>query len=101
MIFTINNLFTPEQLAIISERLQTDDFIDGKTTAGWHARLVKDNTQLSSKAPYAKEIKDLIKVALEQNPLFKVTAQPKIVHSMLISRYETGMSYLRGRRIGN
>ena len=30
MIFTINNLLTPEQLAIISERLQTDDFIDGK-----------------------------------------------------------------------
>ncbi len=99
MIFTIENLLTQEQLAIISERLQTDDFVDGKTTAGWHARIVKENTQLSSQATYAKEIKDLIKVALEKNPLFKVATQPKIVHSMLISRYETGMSY--GQHVDN
>ncbi len=99
MIFTIDNLLTPEQLAIISERLKTDDFIDGKKTAGWHARIVKENTQLSNKATYAKEIKDLIKVALEKNPLFKVATQPKIVHSMLISRYETGMSY--GQHVDN
>ena len=99
MIFTIENLLTPEQLAIISERLQTDDFVDGKTTAGWHARIVKENTQLSNKATYAKEIKDLIRVALEKNPLFKVATQPNIVHSMLISRYETGMSY--GQHVDN
>ncbi len=89
MIFTIENLLTPEKLDIIAERLKTDDFIDGKTTAGWHARIVKENTQLSSKATYAQEIKDSIKVALEQNPLFKVAAQPKVVHSMLISRLDT------------
>lgn len=93
MIFTIENLLTSEQLAFISERLQTKDFIDGKTTAGWHARTVKENTQLSSKAPYAKEIKDLIRIALEKNPLFKVAARPKIIHSMLIGRYTTGMAY--------
>lgn len=93
MIFPIENLLNPEQLALISKRLQTDDFIDGKITAGWHARTVKENTQLSGKAPYAQEIKDLIRVALEKNLLFKVAAQPKTIHSMLISRYETGMSY--------
>ena len=99
MIFTIENLLTPEQLDFITERLQTEDFIDGKTTAGWHARIVKENTQLSKQAPYAREIKDSLKVALEQNPLFKVAVQPKIVHSMLISRYETGMSY--GQHVDN
>ncbi len=93
MIFTIENLLTSEQLALICERLQTKDFIDGKTTAGWHARTVKENTQLSSKAPYAKEIKDLIRIALEKNPLFQVAARPKIIHSMLIGRYTTGMAY--------
>ena len=99
MIFTIENLLTPEQLNFITERLKPDDFIDGKTTAGWHARIVKENTQLSSTAPYAREIKNSIKVALEQNPLFRVAAQPKIIHSMLISRYETGMSY--GQHVDN
>ena len=99
MIFTIENLLNSEQLSIIFKLLQTDDFIDGKITAGWHARKVKNNTQLSTKASYAKEIKDSIKTALEQNPLFKIAAQPKIIHSMLISRYETGMSY--GQHVDN
>ncbi len=99
MIFTIENLLTSEQLNLITESLKTDDFIDGKTTAGWHARIVKENSQLSSKAPYAREIKKSIEVALEQNPLFRVAAQPKIIHSMLISRYETGMFY--GQHVDN
>ena len=99
MIFTIENLLTPEQLATIAERLQTGDFVDGKTTAGWHARTVKNNTQLSSNVTYAKKMKELIKLALEQHPLFKVAAQPKIIHSMLISRYEAGMSY--GQHVDN
>ena len=99
MIFTIENLLTPEQLDMIAEGLQTEDFVDGKTTAGWHARIVKENTQLSSQATYAQEIKDLIKVALGKNPLFTIATQPKIVHSMLISRYATGMSY--GQHVDN
>ena len=41
MIFTIDNLFTSEQLSRIVKLLQDEDFIDGKTTAGWHAREVK------------------------------------------------------------
>lgn len=93
MIFPIENLLNSEQLAFIDKRLQPDDFIDGKTTAGWHASTVKQNTQLSGKAAYSQEIKDLIRVALEQNILFKIAAQPKTIHSMLISRYTAGMSY--------
>lgn len=99
MIFTIDNLFTSEQLSMIVKLLQDEDFIDGKTTAGWHAREVKNNIQLSQEAPYAKKIKDLIKAALEQNPLFRIATQPKIIHSMLISRYETGMFY--GQHVDN
>ncbi len=99
MIFAIDNLLSSQQLSIIFKLLQNDDFIDGKLTAGWHARQVKNNTQLSTKASYNKEIKDLIKTALEQNPLFKIAAQPQIIHSMLISRYETGMSY--GQHVDN
>lgn len=93
MILSIDNVLTPEELNFVTSRLDTTDFVDGKTTAGWHARTVKYNTQLTSKAPYAQELTDLVKTALMRNPLFKIAVQPKIIHSMLFSRYEAGMSY--------
>lgn len=99
MIVSIENVLTTEELHSICDRLQSMDFIDGKTTAGWHAREVKHNAQLSSKASYAKELKDLVKAALKRHSLFQLAAQPKIIHSMLFSRYEAGMSY--GRHVDN
>jgi PKHD-type hydroxylase len=99
MILSIDNVLTPEELDFVTSRLDTNDFVDGKTTAGWHARFVKHNTQLTSKAPYAKELTDLVKAALGRSPLFQIAVQPKIIHSMLFSRYEAGMSY--GNHVDN
>ena len=99
MIFSIDNLLTAQELSFISDRLNTKDFIDGKKTAGSQARIVKNNTQLSTEAAYGKEIKDLLKKALLRNPLFQAAGQPKTIHSMLISRYQAGMSY--GQHVDN
>jgi len=99
MIFSIDNLLTAENLAFISDRIDNKDFIDGKKTAGWHAKTVKENTQLSPEVNYSQAIKDLIRTALIKNPLFKAATQPKAIHSMLISRYESGMSY--GKHVDN
>ncbi|NEP57972.1 MAG: Fe2+-dependent dioxygenase [Symploca sp. SIO2G7] len=93
MILSIAKVLTPEELNLITERLDATDFIDGKTTAGWHAKIVKHNTQLTNKATYAQDLKDLVKKALWRNQLFQIAAQPKVIHSMLFSRYEAGMSY--------
>jgi len=99
MIFTIENLLTAEQLFSIQDRLNIKDFIDGKKTAGWHAKTVKENTQLAPEANYSQEIKQSIRQALIKNPLFQAATQPKAIHSMLISRYEAGMSY--GKHVDN
>lgn len=99
MVFSIDDILTPDELQHILDRLDPADFIDGKTTAGWHAKLVKANAQLSSQAPYASELKELVKTALWRNLVFKIAAQPKIVHSLLFSRYEPGMEY--GRHVDN
>ncbi|NET61882.1 MAG: Fe2+-dependent dioxygenase [Symploca sp. SIO2E6] len=93
MILSLAQVLTPEELNLITERLDATDFIDGKTTAGWHAKVVKHNTQLTNRATYAQDLKDLVKKALWRNQLFQIAVQPKIVHSMLFSRYEAGMSY--------
>jgi PKHD-type hydroxylase len=99
MIFSIDNVLTPEELQLIVDSLDRADFVDGKTTAGWHAKFVKNNIQLSSESTYAKDLRELVKVALKRNALFQGALQPKIVHSILFSRYETGMSY--GRHVDN
>lgn len=93
MILSIDNVLTPEELDFITSRLDINDFVEGKTTAGWHASSVKQNTQLTSQAPYAKELTNLVKAALWRSSLFQIAAQPKLIHSMLFSRYEAGMSY--------
>lgn len=93
MILSVDNVLTPEELNSVTSSLDTADFVDGKSTAGWHARVVKQNTQLTSKATYAKDLVDLVKTALLRSPLFKIAVQPKVIHSLLFSRYEVGMSY--------
>jgi PKHD-type hydroxylase len=93
MIFTIDNLLTAEELGFIKNNLNPDDFVDGKTTAGWHAKLVKDNTQLKQNAPQTKDLKQMIASAMKRNPILDIGVRPKIVHSILFSRYTEGMSY--------
>jgi len=93
MILSIAKVLTTEELNLITKQLDTTDFIDGKTTAGWHARVVKHNTQLTNQATYAQDLKDIVKKALWRNQLFQIAVQPKVIHSMLFSRYEAGMSY--------
>ncbi|MEO0948169.1 MAG: Fe2+-dependent dioxygenase [Cyanobacteria bacterium J06641_5] len=93
MIFTISNLLSVDDLKKIVENLDPEDFIDGKLTAGWAAKKVKHNTQLGSKVTYGKDIKEHIRKALLENQKFQSAARPRTIHSILISRYGTGMSY--------
>ncbi|HAA31299.1 MAG TPA: Fe2+-dependent dioxygenase [Cyanobacteria bacterium UBA8553] len=99
MIFAIDNVLTLEELQILVDSLEQADFVDGKTTAGWYAKLVKNNMQLQREATYANDLRELVKTALKRNVLFQSAVQPKIIHSMLFSRYEKGMSY--GRHVDN
>ncbi|MEP0868858.1 Fe2+-dependent dioxygenase [Trichocoleus desertorum AS-A10] len=99
MMLTIPDVLTSEELNSVVSSLDASDFVDGKTTAGWHAKLVKQNTQLKNEASYSQALKETIKNALRRNPLFQIAVQPRLIHSMLFSRYESGMSY--GSHIDN
>lgn len=76
----------------IKQVLAQAEFIDGKLTAGWHAKLVKNNQQLKA-GTSEKELKTKIRNAFNQNALFQSAIRPKLIHSMLFSRYSEGMSY--------
>lgn len=92
MIFSIDQIIAPEDLTEIKRVLEQAEFIDGKLTAGWHAKLVKNNQQLKS-GKSQNELKAAIRAALAKNDLFQTTVRPRSVHSLLFSRYEAGMSY--------
>jgi len=93
MIVEIPNLFTQSAVEDILEKLSKAEFIDGKKTAGWNARGVKNNRQLKSSDPHAAVLKEQVKTALNKNTLFQSTVRPKSIHTVLFSHYEVGMSY--------
>ncbi len=92
MIFSIDRILSPDELNEIKQVLSQAEFVDGKLTAGWHAKLVKNNQQLKTGTSY-QELKTKIINALNKNALFSTAIRPKSVHSLLFSRYSEGMSY--------
>lgn len=97
MIFSIPDVLSASELQFIQSSLAQAEFVDGKLTAGWHAKLVKNNQQV--KTGSAQELKAKVEQALKQNALFQTAVRPRRIHSILFSRYEVGMSY--GRHTDN
>ena len=92
MIFSIDQILSADELAEIEQVLSHAEFVDGKLTAGWHAKLVKNNRQLKA-GTTEKVLKSKIRTALNKNALFQSAIRPRSIHSLLFSQYQEGMSY--------
>ncbi|MEM9451415.1 MAG: Fe2+-dependent dioxygenase [Cyanobacteria bacterium P01_E01_bin.6] len=99
MLFKIPNVLTSEEINQLRAHLSKAEFVDGKLTAGWHAKLVKHNQQAPKNASQIQPLKTLIQQALQRNELFQSAAHPRSIHSILFSRYDVNMSY--GRHTDN
>jgi PKHD-type hydroxylase len=99
LIVTLDTLLNDEQLTAICDALMTAEFSDGQRTAGWHARLVKQNQQLDRSSAMAEDLRQQVLSALQANALFEAAAYPDTIHSLLFSRYQPGMEY--GRHVDN
>ena len=93
MILTLPDLVTPDELALIKQKIATVPFIEGKATAGELLKWVKNNQQIPWNHPVMKEITDLVMRALGRCDAFMSLAQPRRLAAMLVSRYEPGMAY--------
>ncbi len=93
MMLTIPNVLSQPDVEAMLEQLSKAEFIDGKATAGWNAKLVKNNLQLKGNDPQAASLQQQVAAALGNNLLFQMAVRPKTIHSIRFSRYETGMSY--------
>ncbi|BCW90322.1 PKHD-type hydroxylase [Alphaproteobacteria bacterium SO-S41] len=92
MILGLDGILTAAEVAAIRARLAGGSFQDGKTTAGWHAKLVKENAQLAKDDPLADAIRVDVDAALRRNAIFAAAVQPKLIQ-LLINRYGEGQSY--------
>ncbi|MBE9215801.1 Fe2+-dependent dioxygenase [Plectonema cf. radiosum LEGE 06105] len=93
MILIIENVLTAEELDIITAKLQDAEFVDGKLTAGWFAKTVKNNTQLSSSAEVGQDLRTIVVKALRRNRLFESAVKPKVIRPIIFSSYSQGMYY--------
>lgn len=75
-------------------QLASDDalFVDGRSTAGWHARQHKHNLQAQATGPVATLMKELT-TAIAGHELIQAAARPKNIIRLLLSRYDEGMHY--------
>jgi PKHD-type hydroxylase len=92
VIVCMARVLSPEELARIADLLQHGKFVDGKLTAGWHARQVKENRQLAPGAE-AQAAGEMVGEALLRHEVFRSAALPLKLRPFLFSRTEPGMGY--------
>ncbi len=90
MLLAIPNVLTPAQVAESRALLEAAEWIDGKATAGHQGARVKDNQQLATDNPVAKQVGATILRALSGNPLFMSAALPNKVFPPLFNCYTAG-----------
>lgn len=95
MILCIGSVLDGSALAKVRAELDGAKFEDGRKTAGWAARSVKNNLQLPGSSEAHGRIAKLAIDAMSANEIVQAAAMPRAFRPPLISRYEAGMGYGR------
>lgn len=93
MQIVIADILTEGDLATVHAALSRTRFIDGRETAGFAARKVKDNRQADVTDRTLDSARALVAARIMANELFRIAARPKALTPLLFSRTETGMQY--------
>jgi PKHD-type hydroxylase len=92
MILAIADVLAPADVEAVRKGLADATFVDGKTSAGWSARLVKSNLQARD-GPHVERLRTLIETRLREHPVFVLATRPKAIVGPLFSRYLPGHEY--------
>jgi PKHD-type hydroxylase len=92
MILCIADVLSVTDVATVRGGLATARFVHGRASAGWEAKLVKDNAQASA-GPDLERVAGLIETRLREHALFALATRPKIILGPLFSRYQAGHAY--------
>ena len=88
----LDGVLTPDEIASITARLAGAAYLDGRPTAGWHARQVKSNQQLPADDPVSRAVRTEVEAALRRHPIFSAAVQPSFIQ-LLLNRYGAGQAY--------
>lgn len=93
MLLPIPDVLTPEQVAHARRLFDAAEWVDGRGTAGYQSAKSKDNMQLPTDSPAAREVGEMILQALGKNPLFVAAALPLRILPPMFNRYSGGQSF--------
>ncbi len=92
MLITIADVLSHADLQDIRSTLHAMRFEDGRTTAGWSAKLVKDNEQAREGAALDL-LRERVSKAILAHEVFSLAVRPKTLTPLLFSRYGGGQHY--------
>jgi PKHD-type hydroxylase len=93
MQIVIADILGGDDLAAVRAALAGTRFVDGRETAGFAAREVKDNRQADPKDRTLDAVRNLVASRIMANDLFRMATRPKMLSPLLFSRTEAGMQY--------
>ena len=93
MILIIKDVLTADECDYVAERMASMRFRPGTRTAGWHARLVKDNEQADRMQSAYAPLSDMVSQAIMASTEFAQACRPRHMTKLLLSRYRDGMEY--------
>jgi PKHD-type hydroxylase len=93
MQIVIGNVLSAEEVATVTAALARAQFVDGTATAGFAARLVKNNQQAEGSDRSLETVRKLIAERILNNEVFQMAVRPRVLSPLLLSRYLPGMHY--------
>jgi PKHD-type hydroxylase len=93
MQIVIGNVLSADEIETVCSALARARFVNGKATAGFAARTVKNNRQAEGSDRSLATIRQLVAERILGNEVFRLAVRPKALSPLLFSRYESGMHY--------
>ena len=93
MQIVIGNVLSPDEVETVRAVLDRVQFADGRETAGFAARLVKNNRQAVASDRRVETIRKLVAERILGNEVFALAVRPKALTPIMFSRYEPSMHY--------
>jgi len=93
MQITIGNVLSAAEVETVRAAVDAVRFVDGRATAGFAARTVKDNQQADASDRSLETVRALLAERILANDVFALAVRPKMLSRLLFSRYADGMSY--------
>lgn len=95
MLLCIGSILDDVETKRIRDEILDLRWVDGRSTAGWHAREVKRNEQADPGDPRLQRLKTRIAERLAAHEVFALAVRPARMGPLLVSRYGAGMGYGR------